>query len=38
MASNCNIKLIVEGSRLPIIFVTAFPEMKARQKHLRGAL
>jgi FixJ family two-component response regulator len=27
-------KLIVQGSRVPIIFVTAFPEMRARAKAL----
>ena len=31
-------KLIVQGYRLPIIFVTAFSEMRARHKHLPPGL
>jgi len=27
-------RLIAQGHRLPIIFITAFPEMKARAQHL----
>ena len=30
-------KLIAQGHHFPIIFVTAFPEMKARHRHLRPA-